>query len=74
MSIQEETFFYVFPVRKSQNFKELLSPAELERVRLKMQSVVEWQKQFEESSRISQQFSGNVKPKEEVKKESKIVS
>ena len=74
LSIQEETFFYVFPVRKSQNFRELLSPKELERVRLKMQSVVEWQKQFEESSRISKQFSGNVKPKEETNKESQIVS
>jgi len=71
-SLQEETFFYIFPVRKSQNFKELLSPEELDRVRLKMQSVIEWQKQFEESSRISKQFSGNAKPKEEAKKESKI--
>jgi hypothetical protein len=74
VTFQEETFFYLFPVRKSQNFKELLSPEELERVRLKMQSVVEWQKQFEESSRISKQFSGNVKPKEEAKKESETVS
>jgi hypothetical protein len=73
LSLQEETFFYIFPVRKSQNFKELLSPEELDRVRLKMQSVIEWQKQFEESSRISKQFSGNAKPKEEAKKESKIV-
>jgi hypothetical protein len=49
-----------------------LTDLELDRVRSKLQTVIEHQKQSEESSRILEQFSGNVKSQEKPQKECKI--
>ena len=71
-TFQDQTLFYVLPVKKSLNLKPVLTDQELDRVRSKLQTVIEHQKQSEESSRILEQFSGNVKSQEKPQKECKI--
>ena len=68
-TFQEQTLFYVLPVKKSLNLKPVLTDHELDRVRSKLQSVIEKQKQLEESSRILEQFSGNAKSSQNPPKE-----
>ena len=68
---QAQALFYVLPTKRGIPYSPVLSPTELERTRRKMQSVVEWQTQFDQSSELLKQLSGNISIKLEVKPQKK---
>ena len=57
---QSQALVYMLPTKKGIPYKPVLGPTELERTQRKLQSVIEWQKQFEVSAKLLQQLSGNI--------------
>lgn len=71
LEYRTRTLFYVLPVKKSIRFQPVLSDKVLEKIRPKLQSVIERQTVAEEASRNLKQFaaSQNIEDGAEQKKE-----